>query len=519
MNEFDEFDELLNIEVRDQWAEIVDRAETRHDEFATSGNRNAALSQRRNGVLVLGAAAAIVALLAGLLLVDRTPDEVVVTPATEPTSTEPAAADSVPAQSPTTTLPVASSIDCGSQTALAEIGDLFRSGQPTYDYTAARDVAELVDWSEVVVTGTISSVQRQQGGLETYTVFDVADVEVLAGSGEVESFVTNSVWPFFDEPDPLGEPVALDGVRFVAFLIPLELNSAPSRWLPKVDGFAFDCDALPTESIAGLPPDAAGLSVRAIVDLVRSPSEGQSIMRPVFPPDVCAATSARGTGLPLTNDATFFARPSDNPIAIQIIGTDDTTPAAPFAWVQRSFGDNRAVRELRVFDNGNGEASWDIGDGSQGYLRTRGLDETAIREILDALTPLPADSVFPGFSMESDRWESLHETMNTDLTVIGARSECQVQGVEPQTAGVTLQYTVFAVDGDPILRYGAVIDRPLPLDVAVVGQTVIIVSGFDDPAAPNATQVTNADPNEWQDLLGRPTSDEQLLEVPPETVP
>lgn len=519
MNEFNEFDELLNIEVSDQWAEIIDRAETPDDETATSGSRTATLAQRRNGVLVLGAAAAIAALLAGFLIIDRTPDEVVVTPATEPTNTEPSAPDSPPAQSPTTASPVASIMDCGSQTALGEIGDLFRSGQPTYDYTAARDVAELVEWSEVVVTGTIASVQRQQGGLETYTVFDVADVEVLAGSGEVESFVTNSVWPFLDEPDPLGEPVAIDGVRFVAFLIPLDLNSAPSRWQPKVDGFAFDCDGLPAESLAGLPPDATGLSVDAIVDLVRSQTESQSITRPVFPPTVCAATSARGTGLPLTNDATFFARPSDNPIAIQIIGTDQTTPAEPFAWVQRSFGDNRDVRDLRVYDNGNGEASWDIGDGSQGYIRTRGLEESAIREILDSLTPVPADSEFPGFSVESDRWESLHEAMNTGLTGIGARSECQVQGVEPQIAGVTLQYTVFAVDGDPVLRYGAVIDRPPPLDVTVVGETVIIVSGFDDPAAPNATQVINADPNEWQDLLGRPTNDELLLEVPPETVP
>ncbi len=171
-------------------------------------------------------------------------------------------------QSLTTVPPAPSMMDCGSQTVLGEIGDLFRSGQPTYDYTPARDVADLVERSAVVVTGTIAAVQRQQGGLETYTVFDVEDVEVLAGSDEVESFVTNSVWPFLDEPDPLGERVALDGVRFVAFLLPLDLNSAPSRWQPNVDGFAFGCDGVRAESLAGLPPDAAGLTVEAIVDQV-----------------------------------------------------------------------------------------------------------------------------------------------------------------------------------------------------------------------------------------------------------
>lgn len=165
--------------------------------------------------------------------------------------------------------PAPSMMDCDSQTALAVIGGLFRSGQPTYDYTAARDVADLVERSAVVVTGTIAALQRQQGGLETYNVFDVDDVEVLAGSGEVESFVTNSFWPFHDEPDPLGERVAFERVRFVAFLLPLDLNSAPSRWQTHVDGFAFGCDRIPAESLVGLPPDAAGLTVEAIVDQVK----------------------------------------------------------------------------------------------------------------------------------------------------------------------------------------------------------------------------------------------------------
>ena len=501
MNEFDEFD---HIEVPDRWDEIVARAET-----AASSGPDGGVG-RRGGVLVLlGAAAAVVAMLAGFLVLNRMSDEVVVSPVTAQSVSEPSTSDPSTTQSPSSAVPTTepfapASVECVSESDLGPIGDLFRTGQPTYDYTPARDVAELVEKSAVVVTGTVAGVQRQQGGRETYTVFDVEDVEVLAGSGEVESFVTSSLWALLDEPDPLADRIELDGVRFVAFLESLGLNSAPSRWRPDVEGFAFGCGDLPTESLVGLPPDARGLTVDGIVELVESSVEPEGITRPVFPPDVCEATFARGNDLPLTDDVTFFARPSDNPIAIQIIGTDETTPAEPFAWVQRSFGDNSALRELRVFDNGNGEASWDVGDGSQGYIRTRGLNETQIREIIESLTPLPPDAAFPGFSVDSDVWQSLHEDTNTDLTGTGARSGCQVQDVEPEIAGVTLQYTVFAVNGDPVLRYGAVIDRPIPLDVAVVDQTVIVVSGFDDPAAPNAADVIEADPDTWTSLLGQP---------------
>jgi hypothetical protein len=501
MKEFDEFD---NIEVPDRWNEIVARAET-----AASSGPSSDVGRRSRVLVLLGAAAAVVAMLAGFLVMNRMSQDVVVSPVTEPSVSDPLAPDPSTTQSPSTAVPTTepfapASAECASESDLGAIGDLFRTGQPTYDYTPARDVAELIEKSAVVVTGTIAGVQRQQGGRETYTVFDVEDVEVLAGSGEVESFVTSSVWPFLDEPDPLADRIELDGVRFVAFLEPLGLNSAPSRWQPNVEGFAFGCGDLPAESPAGLPPDAQGLPVDGVVELVESSIEPEGIMRPVFPPEVCDATFARGNGLPLTDDVTFFARPSDNPIAIQIIGTKETTPAEPFAWVQRSFGDNRDVRELRVLDNGNGDASWDVGDGSQGYIRTRGLDEAQVREIMNALTPMPADAEFPGFVVDSDVWQSLHEAMNTGLTGTGARSGCQVQNVEPEIAGVTLQYTVFVVNGDPVLRYGAVIDRPVPLDVAVLGDSVIIVSGFDDPAAPNAADVIEADPDTWASLLGQP---------------
>ena len=506
MKEFDEFD---NIEVPDRWDEIVASVETAAHSGPDHGVR------RRSRVLVLlGAAAAVAAVLAGFLVLKRMSEGVVVTPAVEPSVSEPLASDPAtsdpsPTQPPATGVPTTesfapSSRECVSESDLGAIGEMFRTGQPTYDYTPARDVAELVEKSAVVVTGTIAGVQRQQGGRETYTVFDVEDVEVLAGAGQVESFVTSSLWAFLDEPDPLADRIELDGVRFVAFLEPLDLNSAPSRWQPDVEGFAFGCGDLPAESLAGLPPDARGLTVDGIVERVGSFVEPEGITRPVFPPEVCEATFARGNGLPLTDDITFFARPSDNPIAIQVIGTEATSPAEPFAWVQRSFGDNRDLRELRVFDNGNGDASWDVGDGSQGYIRTRGLDETAIREIIESLTPLPPDAEFPGFSVNSDVWQSLHEAMNTGVTGTGARSGCQVQNVEPEVAGVTLQYTLFAVNGDPVLRYGAVIDRPVPLDVAVVDQTVIIVSGFDDPAAPNAADVIEADPDTWRTLFGQP---------------
>ncbi len=98
---------------------------------------------------------------------------------------------------------------------------------------------------------------------------------------------------------------------------------------------------------------------------------------------------------------TLFARSSAEAVPIQIIASQANGPAGPFAVVQRFFDGNRTpsgvdplvIGETKVlvsvFDNGNVEASWSLDDGSQGYLRSRGLSREAVVEIVAGLSPSP----------------------------------------------------------------------------------------------------------------------------------
>src|SRR6056297_1344862 len=52
-----------------------------------------------------------------------------------------------------------------------------------------------------------------------------------------------------------------------------------------------------------------------------------------------------------------------------------------------------------------------------------------------------------------------------------------------------------------IFIFGGVIDHPAPLSVGVVGDSVVIVSGLDDPLAPSADDVIEADEETWRQLL------------------
>ena len=100
----------------------------------------------------------------------------------------------------------------------AEVVGLLRSGLPPSDYDPAVDLADLIGRSSVVVVGEIDSIVRLVENESAHTLITPSNVEVLAGDGVLETFSTASWWAFRDQPDPLGEPVAVDGVRFVAFL-------------------------------------------------------------------------------------------------------------------------------------------------------------------------------------------------------------------------------------------------------------------------------------------------------------
>jgi hypothetical protein len=60
------------------------------------------------------------------------------------------------------------------------------------------------------------------------------------------------------------------------------------------------------------------------------------------------------------------------------------------------------------------------------------------------------------------------------------------------------------VEGDPILQYGAVIDRPVPLEVGYREGSLLVISGPQDPSAPRVADVIDAEPDVWEQLLRQP---------------
>jgi hypothetical protein len=212
----------------------------------------------------------------------------------------------------------------------------------------------------------------------------------------------------------------------------------------------------------------------------------------------------------------LFARPSRLPIAMQVIADPQLGPTGPFALVQRYFETDRApagpeeviigghTYRIGVYANGNGQVEWDVGDGSQGYLRSRGLDRDTLLAIVAALSPRPTDAVVPGFDYAPETAgaapQLLHEQLNTDVRGEVHRSACQ-------SATTGLQYRVAAIGGDPIFRYGGVIDRPAPLEVGVVDGTVIVIDGVADANQPRTTDVADASPEVWAELTAQPEYD------------
>lgn len=260
---------------------------------------------------------------------------------------------------------------------------------------------------------------------------------------------------------------------------------------------------------------AAPVVVETSTTTVPEPS---SITRPIVDPAVCEPVSAADgspSGLPRdvssTLPLTLFARPSELPIPIQIIAASVDGQAEPFALVQRYLDRDRQLVSpdsivsingidtfVATYPNGNGEVEWTLDDGSTGYLRSRGLDRDRLVAIAGQLTPRPADAAIPGFDYGSQGPAGLAlvaEAMNTDVRRGAfAGSQCRV-------ASTGSVYRIGAFTGDPVLTYAAVIDRPPPVDVGVIGDAVIVISGISDPLAPTVGDVVDADEATWRRLL------------------
>lgn len=184
----------------------------------------------------------------------------------ETTPSTPSEASSQTAESESTT--------CASAEDLDEIITLLRSGQPTFDYQPAADVAELVGWADLSVAGSIDSVVREVDTDSSSTTLTVSDVEVLAGDGDVTQFGPMALWAAGQGPDPLSDDVQFSGLRFVAMLD--QFPTAPGGYAPYVEGLVLGCedDKVPVRSLAEPPPDADDLSLSELAEVVRAAAAG-----------------------------------------------------------------------------------------------------------------------------------------------------------------------------------------------------------------------------------------------------
>jgi hypothetical protein len=248
---------------------------------------------------------------------------------------------------------------------------------------------------------------------------------------------------------------------------------------------------------------------------IRTTTSPQPIVRPYVDPTICNPLAATESTF---NDHTWvpFARSSAEPLPIQAIGDPASGPTGPFAVVLRYPTQDRAdqVSEpviingwsvgIHTFENGNGEAIWNLSDGTQGYLRSRGLDATALAAIVSRLTPRDRSAPVAGFDYAGSPngptpLELIAEHLNTGLNGSSQTIQCRV---EP----TGFLYTISTIDADPITRFMSVIDGPPPLEVAAAAGRLIVIIGNPNPIAnaPTAAQVSNADPATWSNLLAQP---------------
>jgi hypothetical protein len=234
------------------------------------------------------------------------------------------------------------------------------------------------------------------------------------------------------------------------------------------------------------------------------------ILRPYVDPKVCMPLVA--------SESTFdnlalqpFAWGADTPLSIQAIGDSSAGPGGSFAVVLRyaepvsSAGRDSSVEingwtvSVRTYANGNGDAVWDLPDGTQGYLRSRGLDREDLYSIVSALNPRDLSAPTPGFDYSptpdaGSRLQLVAEHISSGLAGQAATFQCRVQA----TGAI---YRITSLRADPIVEFMAVIDRPLPIEVGIVGDSLIIIDGSPDPSAPTLTQIVDAQADVWEPLL------------------
>ncbi|MEO6652706.1 MAG: hypothetical protein ABIP17_08640 [Ilumatobacteraceae bacterium] len=241
----------------------------------------------------------------------------------------------------------------------------------------------------------------------------------------------------------------------------------------------------------------------------------EPIRRPIVDPSICEPNYRVGGEL---GDERWnpFSRSSDGPISIQIIGDHQLGPAGPYGmllrYTDRSFGvEGRETEPIGDWDvavemvpNGNSHLFWNLPDGGEGYLRSRGLDREAVVGIVGSLTARdaaagfdyqPASDIGGGLELtEEGTWGS-HDGWSAAI-------EC----TDPDHDAI---YRIATMGGtvDAIVEYAFVSDRPVPLEVGYQGDTLVVINGYigNDADPPTVADVFNADEATWTAIPEQPT--------------
>ncbi len=263
----------------------------------------------------------------------------------------------------------------------------------------------------------------------------------------------------------------------------------------------------PTGSAADTPPATEALPVPQDLPLLAY-VEGE-----------CASQAIRWDQSEETFAWSPFARGISDGAPVQVIADPATGAAGPYAVVIRDFAPTRpgAGNEVEingqqvfvdVYDTtdgtggiGNGEAEWNLADGSQGYLRARGLDQASIESIVAGMQPRPIDHPVPGFdydntSTQPQGLELVAEATTDAIAVASYTIECI-----NQQAPMALDQQAVVVADDGVAPYVLAIDRPRPAWI-VRRDGAVLIGGFETRAAhgnpdPPADALVAVSPAQW----------------------
>ena len=232
----------------------------------------------------------------------------------------------------------------------------------------------------------------------------------------------------------------------------------------------------------GLDDRSSNGVVTSGASTVAAPAPTVAATAPATPPSSAAPTKPGATvlavaGCPVidasqlatTRPMNLFARTAPDGTPVQAIATAAGIEG-PYVVALRFFGDTRAPvfgdpvdvngRDARVYvgPQGQGSISWMLADGSEAYLRARGLSSDELVTVARALTPRPATVAAPGFDVTAavpGGMQLVAETA-TPLSLRSAVATCDRADVADLRVGV--------FEGDPAALYAFGLDEsPLPV--------------------------------------------------------